>query len=470
MIRVFNQYVSLKSVFLIPLEGALLVLCLFCAARLRFWNDPLEFELYTFMPDFGVQVLVHTVVFQLCFYYNDLYDPHALRRRSEHLLRLWQALGAACLLLGFLYFVAPGAQIGRGIFFINLILLTGSLSVSRAALDFAWRATAPAQRILIVGSGNLASTVSRELTRRDDLNARIAGFVDGRHSNDIGPPASLLAHPILGSVEELERIVAENKISKIVVALEDHRGMLPVRSLVNLRVHGTPVEDAHTTLAALTGRVWLETVRPSWFVYSEGFHRSRLTAIIKRAIDICLGMAGLILSAPLMALIAAVIRLDSPGPALFRQTRVGLGGRPFELLKFRSMRTDAEAQNGAQWALQNDPRATRVGRFLRKYRLDELPQFLNVIRGQMSFVGPRPERPCFVNILREKIPYYDERHSVRLGVTGWAQVQYAYGASVEDACRKLEYDLFYLKNMSFLFDCAIVLRTIRIVLVGQGAR
>jgi exopolysaccharide biosynthesis polyprenyl glycosylphosphotransferase len=223
-------------------------------------------------------------------------------------------------------------------------------------------------------------------------------------------------------------------------------------------------------MAALTGRVWLSTVQPSWFVFSTGFRRSWLTAFLKRAFDLVFGLVGLILSAPVMALVAIAVRLDSPGPILYRQVRVGLGGRCFELLKFRSMREDAEDGNGAQWAQEDDPRITRLGRFLRKFRFDELPQYINVIRGEMSFVGPRPERPVFVEMLRAQIPYYDERHSVRPGITGWAQVEYGYGASVEDAYRKLEYELFYLKNMSILFDCAIALQTIRIVLLGRGSR
>ena len=243
-----------------------------------------------------------------------------------------------------------------------------------------------------------------------------------------------------------------------------------MRELVRLRVQGVGVEDAHSTMSALTGRIWLESIHPSWFVFGEGFHRSRLNLAVKRALDLSFGIFGLVISLPVMALVAIAVRLDSKGPALFRQDRVGLRGRTFDVLKFRSMQLDAEESGGAQWAAKDDPRITRVGRFIRKFRLDELPQFFNVIQGNMSFVGPRPERPVFVEQLRKKIPYYDERHSVRPGITGWAQVQYGYGASVEDAARKLEYDLFYLKNMSVLFDCAIVLQTVRTVVAGTTAR
>ena len=223
-------------------------------------------------------------------------------------------------------------------------------------------------------------------------------------------------------------------------------------------------------MAALTGRVWLETLRPSWFVFSEGFRRSRTTLLLKRVIDIALSLLFLVVTAPLLIVLAIAIQLESRGGIIYSQERVGHHGKVFRVLKFRSMRSDAEAHNGAQWATANDTRVTRIGRFIRRYRLDELPQLINILRGEMSFVGPRPERPVFVDDLRQKISYYDERHSVRPGLTGWAQVSYTYGASVEDAFRKLEYDLFYLKNLSILFDCSIIIRTCRIVLMGQGSR
>ena len=205
-------------------------------------------------------------------------------------------------------------------------------------------------------------------------------------------------------------------------------------------------------------------------MFSDGFHRSKWIDLVKRALDLAAGIVGLAASMPIMIVVALVVRLESKGPIIFRQTRVGRMGKCFEVLKFRSMNVDAEKANGAQWASENDPRVTRIGRFLRKYRLDELPQFINVIRGEMSFVGPRPERPFFVEELRKTIPYYDERHSVRPGLTGWAQVQYAYGSSIEDAYNKLEYDLFYLQNMSLTFDLAIIFQTIRIVLGARGSR
>jgi len=322
--------------------------------------------------------------------------------------------------------------------------------------------------VLIIGAGDLAVAVASQLLKRSDLNVRLAGFIDTARADGSG--RTLFGLPVFGSEDGLESLVQQYQATQIIVALEDRRNALPTRDLVRLRVQGIRVEDAHSTISALSGRVWLETVKPSWFVFTDGFARSTVTLILKRAIDLASGIVGLAISAPLMLLVAIAIRLDSKGPIIFRQTRVGLRGKCFELLKFRSMRVDAEDGTGARWAIANDPRVTRVGRFLRKYRLDELPQFVNVIKGEMSLVGPRPERPEFVDKLRQQICYYDERHSVRPGVTGWAQVQYEYGSSVEDAFRKLEYDLFYLKNMSVFFDCAIILMTARIVLTGSGAR
>ena len=342
--------------------------------------------------------------------------------------------------------------------------------MTRTVLDAAWPVTVPKQNILILGSQNMAVIVARELHRREDLNVQIAGFLEAGGATLPQEGAALLGHPILGTMDDLESVVRECQISRIIVALENRRGSLPIRELVRLKVLGVRVDDAHSTVSSLTGRIWLDMVRPSWFIFSDGFGRTRLMLVFKRIVDLAFGLLGLVLSSPIMLAVAIAVWLDSGSPVIFSQTRVGLKGRCFDVLKFRSMRVDAEAGTGAQWAQKDDQRVTRIGRHLRKYRLDELPQFINVIRGQMSFVGPRPERPVFVDQLRKAVPYYDERHSVRPGLTGWAQVEYYYGASVEDSYRKLEYDLFYLKNMSLFFDCLIILKTIRIFFTGKGGR
>ncbi|HLI83420.1 MAG TPA: TIGR03013 family XrtA/PEP-CTERM system glycosyltransferase [Bryobacteraceae bacterium] len=468
MVRIFNQYVSLKLVLLGGVEALLTFLALLCGAKLRFLGEPSEFAQYTALPGFGLQTGVFVLLFQICFYCCDLYDAAVAGNSGRQAVALVESVGAGFLILGLTYYIFPVLLIGRGVLFISTLLLAGFVALSCAVLDRAC-AAAFVERAAILGTGELAGKVALEMHRRKDLAIELAGFVDGGvDTGGTGAGREFCGYPVLGGASELERVAAEWQISRIIVAIEDRRGQLPVANLVKLRVQGVRIEDAHAAVAALTGRVWLDTVRPSWFVFSDGFHRSKANQTAKRAIDLALGILGFALTAPAMLALAAAIRLDSKGPAIYRQTRVGLAGRHFDLLKFRSMRADAEALGGAQWAAEDDPRITRVGRFLRKYRLDELPQFLNVIRGEMSFVGPRPERPVFVEQLRRAISYYDERHSVRPGITGWAQVQYRYGANVEDAARKLEYDLFYLKNMSPLFDLAIVLKTVRIVVAGGG--
>lgn len=468
MIRIFSQYVSVKSLLLMLAEACLIVLSLVCAVKVRFWNDPTAFSSYVVFPDFAAQIAIVAAVCVACFYCNDLYD---LSRGSagpvERALHIEQSLGAASLLLGLLYFLFPGLLLSRGVFLIGMVLVTASVLLGRKIMDRIWPLASSLQAVLILGSGPLAMDLAREISRRSDLGMKLKGFVGPAKETESG---KIFGVPLLGSLGSLEMITKEHGISRIIVALEDGRGVLPTRELVTLRVQGVRIEDAPTALAALTGRISLKAVKPSWFVFSDGFHRSKWNDVLKRSLDLAGGIIGLILSAPIMVLVAVVVRLDSTGPALYCQLRVGRKRKGFNVLKFRSMRVDAEAGSGAQWAAKDDPRVTRVGRFIRKYRLDELPQFVNVIRGDMSFVGPRPERPCFVEELRKTIPYYDERHSVRPGLTGWAQVQYSYGSTIEDAFNKLEYDLFYLKNMSLMFDLAIIFKTIRIVVSGHGAR
>jgi sugar transferase (PEP-CTERM system associated) len=467
MIRVFNQYVSPKSMVLMLLEGGLIALALLCGVRIRFWNSVQGFNDYITLPEFTLQALAFVITLQVCFYYCQLYNLGAMRNRNEQWIAIGQSMGSGCLLLGIIYFMFPFLLLGRGIFFVSLALVPAFVALNRITLDRIWLAAAPKERTLILGTSRLASVVAAALAKRNDLNVEFVGFVEPNGTS--AGRADLARGPVLGRGEDLQPIAEQHGVSRVIVAVEDRRHTLPIGDLLRMKVQGIRIEDAQSAIAALTGRVWLETVRPSWFVFSDGFRRSAVTLVVKRALDLACAIVGLIVALPVMLLVAIIVGLDSEGSIIYRQRRVGLRGRCFDVLKFRSMRTDAE--NGtAQWATPNDPRVTPAGRWMRKYRLDELPQFMNVIRGDMSFVGPRPERPEFVDELRKQIPYYDERHSVRPGVTGWAQVQYRYGSSFEDAIRKLEYDLFYLKNMSPLFDCAIILKTIGIVLTGRGGQ
>jgi sugar transferase (PEP-CTERM system associated) len=466
MVRIFNQYTSPKTLVLILLEGLAIILSFICAASWPFGANTGAFGFLTVSPWLVLEALGLVILIQTVFYCNDLYDLADRGPAGDNVLQLLKSLGAATAIFGLLRFLIPGSPVGKDAFLPTLLLTVTLVALVRIGLDKAWP-TEAARNILILGTGELAAVVAKELARRGDLNARLAGFAG---SVKAGP---LMSHPVLGTGDEIVEIATQNGVSRIIVALDDWRGALPIKELMRLRVGGVVVEDAHTALAALTGRVWLLAVRPSWltwFVMSDGFRRSKLRATVKRSMDLFFALLGLLLTGPIQLLVALAVLLESGRPIIYRQVRVGLRGRPFEVLKFRSMRTDAEADGQAQWAQENDPRVTWLGRFLRNYRLDELPQFINVLRGEMSFVGPRPERPYFVEQLRERLSYYDLRHTVRPGITGWAQVRYYYSATIEDSLRKLEYDLFYMKHMSLLFDVSIIFQSIRTVLLGRGGR
>ena len=292
------------------------------------------------------------------------------------------------------------------------------------------------------------------------------GFLDEKGEN-IGK--SLVNPGIIGAAADVEAIVQQEKIDHVVISLLERRGRMPVRQLLQLKFAGVRVEDAHSFFERMTGRIMLERLSPSWLILSDGFRKSALLLWAKRSLDIVVSLIALILCLPLFAVVAVAILFESGSPILFRQDRTGLKGHPFEMLKFRSMCTNAEKE-GPQWAVSDDSRVTRVGKFIRKYRIDELPQVINVLRGEMSIVGPRPERPHFVAMLEEQIPYYGLRHSVRPGITGWAQVRYQYGASVEQTMTKLEYDLFYIKHLSLMLDLAVLLETAKVMISGRGAK
>ncbi len=462
MFRIFSQYVSRKA-FLLFVADVLAGVTAFVLATYLRSDDPETYAFATAMPDFGYRLAVVLFGFLVCAYYNDVYAQSTLGSVGDQFFRLAQAMGVACFGLAALYFAVPDLRLGRGAFGIGVgLTLLFSLTL-RWLTDRFWHGAVPKLNVALVGAHDLARTTAVEIGRRADLNMRVVGFIEtdrdrrgGGHDLDV-----------LGHVNDLDQILQTYTVEKLIVAL-DQSEMTPTPGLLRARTRGVVIEDARAMLAALTGRVAIETIPSSWFLFSEGFRRSRYASAFKRVIDLAMGLVGLCLSLPTMVVVGICVRLDSKGPMLFRQIRVGHEGRCFQLMKFRTMREDAEADGVARWAQKDDPRVTRIGGFLRKYRFDELPQFINVIRGEMSLVGPRPERPEFVERLRAEIPFYDERHTLRPGITGWAQICYPYGATVEDALRKLEYDLFYLKNVSIFFDVAIVLQTVKIILWGRG--
>jgi len=327
------------------------------------------------------------------------------------------------------------------------------------------RMVGPKKRLLILGTGRLAVDLCHVILSQNKWLVDIVGFLDGK-TERVGE--QLVNPGVIGTYDQLPQVVEQHYVNTIVVCLEDRRSTLPVQALLDCKAMGLDILDGHHLFEEASGRLSIDSLRPSALIFSTGFRRRLTSLVSKRLFDVVVSAAGLVVLIPLFAVVAAAIKADSPGPVFYRQVRVGLRGRPYMIWKFRSMRQDAE-KSGPRWAQANDPRISRVGWWLRKTRIDEVPQLVNVLRGEMSLVGPRPERPVFVQELRTIIPYYDIRHTVRPGVTGWAQVKFRYGASQEDSHTKLQYDLYYVKNLSLFLDLKILMHTIRVVMLGEGA-
>ena len=406
------------------------------------------------------------LVCELTLYFNDLYVFEVVRRRSSLVTHLVNALGITCLILALLYYVAPSLQLGRGITLFAAPVILALILSWRLSLHASGLLAHGSQRVLIVGTANTGVTLAREILAHPEYNLKVIGFLDERRDNSGQTIANCT---ILGSVTQLEEIAGREKINHVVMSLADRRGTTPARALMRLKFSGVQVDDAHSLFERLLGTIVVDNLSPSWLILSDGFRKSSILMAGKRVLDLLFAAVLLLVLSPVVLFAAIAIRLDSSGPIFFRQTRVGQGGRPFEIFKFRSMRTDAEA-NGPQWAADADARVTHVGKFLRTYRLDEIPQLFNVLRGDMSLVGPRPERPEFTEMLEEKISFFGLRHTVPPGLTGWAQIRYPYGASVEDSKRKLELDLFYIKHLAISLDLAIIFETAKVVLLGRGGK
>jgi sugar transferase (PEP-CTERM system associated) len=417
-----------------------------------------------------LRVLLIVVVCQMCLHYVDLYDLRTITTTRGLAVRLLRAIGAASVILGIGYWLFPPLVVEQGVF-----LLTAAIAV---CMVMAWRASfgwivshlAPRERLLLVGTGPAAVVLARELfDRRHELGVEIVGFVDPDPAR-VGAP--VINPGVVGTLDDIPSLAASMHVDRVVVSLADERGKLPMDRLLDVRLRtGVLFDHLASVYEEYTGKIALENLRPSWLLFSSGFHNSRALMAAKRTFDVIAAVAGLILASPLMLISAIVVKLESPrSPILYHQERVGLNGEVFTIHKFRTMRPDAEAGTGPVWSGANDTRVTAVGRFMRKSRLDEIPQLWNVLRGDMSLIGPRPERPQFVAQLTQQIPFYGQRHVIKPGLTGWAQVRYSYGASVEDALEKMQYDLYYVKHLSLMFDLMIALETIKIVILRRGAR
>jgi sugar transferase (PEP-CTERM system associated) len=454
-----------RTVLLLVCESALILVAIFVAAWIRLRSDAIALLL----NERGIlRALLITGSCQLCLYYADLYDLRVVTNRNELLVRTLQALGATSLILALVYFWAPKLIVGRGVFAIAVTLVILVTIGWRLLFVWATKLVSPRERILIVGANASSTQLASELyDKRAELGVAIIGFVD-TDLEETGPASA--RQGVIGTLNDIPKLVETHAVDRVVVSLTDARGKLSMDKLLNMRMAGVHFAHLVSVYEEYTGKIAIDNLRPSWLIFSEGFTRGRVFQAAVRAMDLAGSGFLMLLALPLLAVAAAAIKLTSPGPVFYLQRRVGLNGRAFNLHKLRSMRADAEAETGAVWATPGrDPRVTPVGRFLRRSRLDELPQLWNVIRGDMSMVGPRPERPEFVERLTEQIPYYGLRHSVRPGLTGWAQVRYAYGASVEDAMEKLQYDLYFIKNQSLGLYLYIIFETLKTVITRGGS-
>jgi sugar transferase (PEP-CTERM system associated) len=457
---------------LILADVAIIFLAIVLALYLRLGWDGAAFQILE--NNALNKVALAASVCLIFIYLYDLYDYGVMHHRRELLLRLIQVTGIAWTILAIMYYLVPPLMIGRGTLIYSVVLTLLFLLGWRTLIHYLTGHPDLGERILILGAGKAAVTTANVVFRRRDAGYRIAGFVSVPGVGNGDSPrsrAELGNAEILGTVDDLEKIVVERKIDRIVVALAQRRGNFPTDSLLRMSLeNNVNIEECASFYERVTGQVHLDMLRPSWLIFSGRERDTKIKVIFREAVNRCVAFIGLVLSLPIAAVTAVIIKLESKGGILYRQQRVGRDGIVFELLKFRSMKHDAEADGMPVWASSDDDRATTFGKLIRKFRIDEIPQFWNILKGEMSFIGPRPERPHFVAELAKQIPFYGHRHLVAPGLTGWAQIKYPYGASVEDAREKLQYDLYYIKNQSLALDAIIIFETVKTVLFGKGGR
>jgi len=461
MIRLFKHYIPHAVLLLGLFDLALLITAgdfawRLTASQLAVDLGAFDNRIWALAAFAAMMIMVMTAV--------GVYGADSLRSIRFATARLLVAISLGVIALTVLDFIIGGYNFWRSTLFYAMQAAIGLLVVNRLVVGGILGASAFRRRVLVLGSGPRAQRL-RQLGEHHDSGFVIVGFIG------MGEKEPVVEEAIARTaIHNLKRFVENLGASEVVLALEERRNALPLKDLLRIKTAGVHVNDVSSFVERETGRVDLDTVNPSWLIFSDGFSSGRVvSSAAKRLFDIVASLLLLALTAPVIVLFGILVKLDSPGPMFYRQTRVGLFGQPFDVIKLRSMRTDAEV-NGAQWAAKDDPRVTRIGKFIRKVRIDELPQAWSVLIGDMSFVGPRPERPEFVADLEEQLPYYAERHMVKPGITGWAQINYPYGASIEDSRHKLEYDLYYAKNYTPFLDMLIILQTLRVVLWNEGAR
>jgi sugar transferase (PEP-CTERM system associated) len=458
LVRLFNVYYPTRILVLVAGEGFIVCASFLIAALLMLGQDfvlVLNYE-HGFLKILGIAVLA-----LVCSHYFDLYNLQRVPSRGEMWFRLLMVLGLLSFLLAGIVYLFPQFMMGQNTLLVGLTILTFALLGWRSLYSWLIRQPYLRERIYVLGSGDRAARLVEVIRSQPELGMEVVGWA-GAIANDSSTRESLG----LGLLDQVNR----REVERVIVALGDRRGTMPVRELLDLRLNGVKVEDATGIMEKISGKIEIDSLYPSWLIFSEGFRLNAAFMYARRLVSFAVALVCLLVFLPLLPLIAALIKLTSKGPVFYRQKRVGKGGKVFTCYKLRTMRPDAEADHGPTWAGDDDPRITAVGRWLRYSRLDEVPQLWNVFRGDMGFVGPRPERPEFVEWLTREIPYYQLRHIIRPGITGWAQVRYQYGASLEEAKEKLKYDLYYIKNISLSLDLLIFAESVKTILLGRGSR
>ncbi len=463
MIRLFRVSISVGVLALLVSEIALTSLCFVLAA---YWYFQVDLTTY-FLYDGGLirtAIVVASIILGL--HFSDLYTRIQVKSSARLLQDLCQVIGIALLAQGLISYATPNLRLGRHIMLVGTILSLFALFTWRVVYDKFVLGAVSRERILFVGSNQVVQEMAEHIVTHPELGLSIVGYL----INGVAPGTGLSGGKVLGELGDLQKIANELKPSRIVVGMTERRDKMPVPDLLELRFAGVSIEEAGTTYEAVCGRICTKELRPSQLIFSGELGPRPGSIFLQSILNLSVAIAGAVITLPVMALVALAVKLTSPGPVLYRQTRVGKNGAPFVVYKFRSMRADAEAETGPVWASPDDRRMTGVGKWLRMLRLDELPQFFNVLRGEMSLVGPRPERPEFVKTLSEQIPYYRQRHCVNPGITGWAQINHKYGDTLEDTITKLEYDLYYIKNLSPGLDAYIIFHTLKTMLMSRGAQ
>ncbi len=465
MIRLFRVFIPASVLVLIISECILIFSSYIAAAYLAFTQvDPEVFLLY----DGGLsRIGIVVILLQFGLYFNDLYADVRVRHRILLLQQLCLTMGIAFMTQALLSYGKQNWILPKWLMIYGSAIAIVVLFGFRNLYSGVMLRAVGSEKVLFIGASPVVLETANHLSVKPELGMSVMGYLD----EDCGPnDASQLEHfPKLGCIQDLVRVVKENRPDRIVVGMRERRGRLPVNELLELRFSGIPTEEIAHMYETAFGRVCAREIRPSQLIFSTDLGPRAHQVQIQTLYSTVIGAIATVIALPIMGVVALLVRLTSPGPVLFRQTRIGLHDQSFTLYKFRSMRVDAEAVTGAVWAVKDDPRVTSIGRWLRLLRLDELPQLLNVLRGEMSIVGPRPERPEFVKTLSEQIPYYRQRHCVKPGITGWAQINYRYSNTIEDTITKLEYDLYYIKNMSLSLDAYVIFHTLKTMLLFRGA-